>query len=267
MKLFRQLLLVSFAITCLPAFACPEHNSKGLDSKGHHGKSYHCQGGIFQNSTIGALQEGYLNGNMSLQRLSRKGDFGLGTLNELNGKLIALDGQFYRINKDGVTSPLESDAKTPFATVIHFSPDKTLKLPEHLDYEDLQVFLDKEVGANNQMQAIRIDGTFSNLRLQSVSKQDYPYRKLTKINKTVTGTDDHKAEGSLIGYRFPDYMGNLNVAGYSFYFIDNAREIGGQVLGLTSVQGTISVQNTGRFKMLLPGDDDFNQLDLNAAKK
>lgn len=256
MRLYFRFLLPVLLIACQAAFSCPGH-----DHKGHH----HCHGGIFQYSTIGALMEKYLDGGMSFQRLSRKGNFGIGTFNGLDGEMIAVDGVFYQIKQDGKAYQVSDSAQTPFATMIHFAPDKTLKLPKDLSYEDLQQFLMKEAVPGNHFQAIRIEGKFKHLTVRSVPKQNHPYQTLAEITKSDMVTFEHKdIEGTLVGFWFPEYMEQLNVPGYHFHFIDKDRKLGGHVLALTSEQqGSASIHNTRRFKMILPEDDDFNHLDLN----
>ena len=254
MKQYFRFLLPALLIVCQPAFPCPGH-----DHKGHH-----CHGVVFQYSTIGALMENYLDGGMSFQRLSRKGNFGTGTFNGLDGELIAVDGEFFQIRQDGKAYQVSDSAQTPFATMIHFVPDKTLKLPEELSYEALKQFLLEEASPGNQIQAIRIDGKFKNLTVRSVPKQSHPYRALAEIKKTDMVTFEHKdIEGTLVGFRFPQYMGEINIAGYHFHFIDKDRKLGGHVLALDGARGNASVHTTRRFKLILPDDDDFNHLDLN----
>ena len=235
------------------SWACPG------DHKGHHP----CFGGVFQYSNINALLAGYFDGDMSLQRLSRKGNFGLGTLNGLDGELIAVDGTFYQIKADGKAFVLPNNAKTPFAVVTEFAAEQTIKLPENLSYEELQAFLSKQIHKNNHIQAIRIDGRFSTLKVRSIPQQKPPYRTLAEINKTDMVIFNHTdVEGTLVGFRFPPYLNTLNVSGYHFHFIDKERKFGGHVLDLTSTSGQIGLKNTSRFKMVLPQDDQFNQLDL-----
>ena len=256
---FKLLLPLLFLVSSQIVSACPGHERQ----KGHH-----CHGGIFQFSTISALMVKYLDGGMSFQRLSRKGDFGLGTFNGLDGEMIALDGQFFQIKDDGKAYSVSAEAKTPFATVLHFAADKTLRIPQDLSYEGVQQFLTKEASPGNHIQAIRIDGRFKQLTVRSVPKQKHPYRKLAEITKTDMKTFDYKnIEGTLVGFKFPDYMEKLNVTGYHFHFIDKDRKLGGNVLSLISDQANASVQTTRRFKMLLPGDDDFNLLDLNQDQR
>jgi acetolactate decarboxylase len=56
---------------------------------------------LFQASTIGALLDGAYEGDVSFGQLAEHGDLGLGTLNALDGEMIALDGRFYRADVDG----------------------------------------------------------------------------------------------------------------------------------------------------------------------
>ena len=48
---------------------------------------------LFQASTIGALLDGAFEGDLSFAELAEHGDLGLGTLNRLDGEMIALDGE------------------------------------------------------------------------------------------------------------------------------------------------------------------------------
>ena len=254
MKYRLTFLISSLILASQLSWACPG------DHKGHH----QCLGGIFQYSNISALLAGYLDGGMSLQRLSRKGNFGLGTLNGLDGELIAVDGTFYQIKADGKAFILPNDAKTPFAVVTVFAPEQSIKLPEKLNYEELQTFLSNQINKHNHIQAIRIDGRFSTLKVRSIPQQKPPYRTLAEINKTDMVIFNHTdVEGTLVGFRFPSYLSSLNVSDYHFHFIDKDRKFGGHVLDLTSASGQIGLKSTNRFKMVLPQDDQFNQLDLN----
>ena len=56
---------------------------------------------LFQASTIGALLDGAFDGDLSFAELAERGDLGLGTLNHLDGEMVALDGEFFRADVDG----------------------------------------------------------------------------------------------------------------------------------------------------------------------
>ena len=69
---------------------------------------------LFQASTIGALLEGSFEGDVSFAELAKHGDLGLGTLNHLDGEMIAIDGRFYRADVEGNVTELP-DADFVFA--------------------------------------------------------------------------------------------------------------------------------------------------------
>ena len=55
---------------------------------------------VFQSSTINALLKGVYDGDVSFGELKRNGDFGIGTFNALDGKMIGLEGTILS-NKGG----------------------------------------------------------------------------------------------------------------------------------------------------------------------
>ncbi len=59
---------------------------------------------LFQASTVGALLDGAFEGDLSFAELAEHGDLGLGTLNRLDGEMIALDGEFFRADVDGAST-------------------------------------------------------------------------------------------------------------------------------------------------------------------
>src|SRR3954454_20979094 len=75
---------------------------------------------LFQASTIGGLLDGAYDGDVTFAELAEHGDLGLGTLNALDGEMIALDGRFYRADLDGAINRVSPSAKTPFAVVVFF---------------------------------------------------------------------------------------------------------------------------------------------------
>src|SRR3954470_13123484 len=92
---------------------------------------------LFQASTIGALLDGAFDGDLSFAELAEHGDLGLGTLNRLDGEMIALDGEFFRADVDGAVKPISATAKTPFAVVTRFEPELDEQLGGPLSHEQL----------------------------------------------------------------------------------------------------------------------------------
>jgi acetolactate decarboxylase len=83
---------------------------------------------LFQTSTIDVLLEGVYDGEITYEELKRRGDFGIGTFNGLDGEMIGLDGKFYQVKADGGAYLVDDSMKTPFAVVTFFEPDKSVLL-------------------------------------------------------------------------------------------------------------------------------------------
>jgi len=186
---------------------------------------------LFQASTIGALLEGAYDGDLSFAELAEHGDLGLGTLNGLDGEMIALDGGFYRADVDGTVGEVEGTERTPFAVVTRFEPAVDLEIEGPLDHEALLARLDDLIPAGAASCAIRIDGSFELVRARSVPRQSPPYRALTEVVAEQHVFELAEVEGSMLGFRFPDYVEGIEVSGYHLHFISEDRRRGGHVLG------------------------------------
>ena len=90
---------------------------------------------LFQASTIGALLEGAFDGDLSFAELGQHGDLGLGTVNALDGEMIAIDGRFYRADVDGAITELDPEERTPFAVVVDFEPTIEFELAGPVSHE------------------------------------------------------------------------------------------------------------------------------------
>jgi acetolactate decarboxylase len=197
-------------------------------------RSEHQSHVLFQASTIGALLDGAYDGDLSFAELAARGDLGLGTLNGLDGEMIALEGRFYRADVDGAVSEVGPDALTPFAVVTRFEPAIDADLGGPLDHEGLLAKLDELIPAEAPSCAIRLDGRFESVRARSVPRQHPPYRPLTEVVAEQHVFELADVEGTMLGFRFPAYAEGIEVAGYHLHFIDAERRRGGHVLGSRS---------------------------------
>ena len=191
---------------------------------------------LFQVSTIGALLEGVFDGDVTFDEVKRHGDFGIGTFNGLDGEMIGLDGEYYQVRSDGKVYPVDGSAKTPFLSVVFFHAGQSHRLAEELDYKNLQSRLDDLLPTRNLIYAIRIKGTFQDLKVRSVSQQKAPYPTLLEATKNQSVFELQNVPGTMVGFYFPDYMGALNVPGYHFHFISDDKKAGGHVLAGEEVQ-------------------------------
>ena len=204
---------------------------------------------LFQASTIGALLDGAYDGDLSFAELAAHGDLGLGTLNRLDGEMIALDGEFLRADVEGRIHPIAPQAQTPFAVVTRFEPTVDAEVGGPLDHEALLAGLDELVPAGASSCAVRLDGRFDSVRARSVPAQEPPYRPLTEVVAAQNVFELHAVAGTMVGFRFPAYVEGIEVAGYHLHFVSEDRERGGHVLGSRSA---------GRLRVRLDPSDDLH---------
>jgi len=193
----------------------------------HAGREPHV---LFQASTIAALLEGAYEGDLTFAELAEHGDLGLGTLDGLDGEMIALEGRFYRADVDGNVAEVGAEAKTPFAVVTGFTPSVDVEIDEPIEHDDLLAELQRLVPSDAASCAIRIDGRFGRVRARSVPRQTPPYRPLTEVVAEQHVFELSDVTGTMLGFRFPDYAEGIEVSGYHLHFISEDRERGGHVL-------------------------------------
>jgi acetolactate decarboxylase len=186
---------------------------------------------LFQASTIGALLEGAFEGDLSFSELAEHGNLGLGTLNHLDGEMVAIDGAFFRADIDGNLNQVRPDERTPFAVVTDFEPEVEQVLEGGvLSHEELLARIDGLVPAEASTCAIRLDGRFELVRARSVPRQEPPYRPLTEVVAEQHVFELEDVEGTMVGFRFPAYVEGIEVGGYHLHFVDAERRRGGHVL-------------------------------------
>ena len=207
---------------------------------------------LFQTSTIEALLEGNYDGDVSFAELGDRGDFGLGTLDALDGEMVALDGVFYQIKADGRSYSIDGRTRTPFAVVTFFEPGPPHALPTPIDFADLCDRVDGLVGEMAACCAVRVDGIFGRVKTRSVPRQRKPYPPLVEVVDGQPTFELHDVRGSLVGFRFPDHAGGLNVPGYHFHFITDDRTAGGHVLECRLARGELRVDREADLRLELP---------------
>jgi acetolactate decarboxylase len=217
---------------------------------------------LFQASTIGALLEGRYDGDVTFAELAEHGDLGLGTLNGLDGEMIALDGSFFRADVDGRISEIDPSARTPFAVVVAFRPSQELSFGEPADKDALLSDLEERIPAGSGACAIRIDGRFEAVRARSVPRQEPPYRPLAEVVEDQHVFDLGPGDGSIVGFRFPDHGEGVEVAGFHLHYISGDRERGGHVLDFRAAEVTARLDPSSDLHVELPPGVDLSESHL-----
>ena len=249
-KLFRNYLLLFVVLTFS---ACSTKHQK--------------QEVLFQTSTINALLKGDYDGNMTFGQMKQHGNFGLGTVNTLNGEMVGLDGKFYQVKTNGKAYLIGDTMKTPFAEVTFFKADTTVLLDDSIaNYRQLKSYLDKLLPTPNIFYAFRITGRFDYVETRSVPQQHKPYPLLVDVVKNQATFEFHDVEGTMVGFWCPEFMTGINVPGYHIHFITKNRKAGGHMLGCRLHKAKIEIDYLSSFKMDLPKTTTFYNLNLSQQK-
>jgi acetolactate decarboxylase len=220
---------------------------------------------LFQASTIGALLKGAYDGDVSFAQLAEHGDLGLGTLNALDGEMIALDGHFHRADVDGRINEIDPSERTPFAVLTWFAPSIELDLDAGLGHDELLAALDDRLPDGTAACAVRIDGSFELVRARSVPPQRPPYRPLTEVVADQHVFDLADAEGTIVGFGFPDYAEGIEVSGYHLHFISADRTRGGHVLECRPRRARAQIDASTDLHVELPPGIELSAPDLSQA--
>jgi acetolactate decarboxylase len=251
MKIVRRLVVV--AVLALALIGSPVHSTAG--------------GVLFQTSTLPALMNGVYEGDLTFADLAKHGDFGLGTVNGLDGEMIGLEGRFYQIKSDGQAYLVAGTTKTPFAMVTFFRPNKTLWVERPMDYGESERYLDTLLPTKNLLYAIKIEGTFPYLRARSIPRQKKPYPPLIEATQKQTIFEFHNIKGVIVGFRLPDYLKGVNASGYHFHFITADRKAGGHVYEWRLHKARISLEPIDQCYLRLPHNQEFYRTDLTQERQ
>lgn len=217
---------------------------------------------IYQTSTMGALLEGIYEGDVTIRELLRHGDFGLGTFNRLDGEMLVLDGVCYQLRSDGSAVIADPEERTPFAAVTWFRPDRTINISAPCDRGALKSRIDDALESTNLMVAVRVTGQFSTIRTRTVTEQHPPYRSFTVATQDQEEVTFREVEGTLAGFRMPDYEQGISVAGYHSHFIDSDHRHGGHTLDYELVWGTVEIGIRSELHLSLQRTREFLDAEL-----
>ena len=131
-----------------------------------------------------------------------------------------------------------------------------------MTYKKLQQELDKQLPIQNLPYAIRIQSSFPYLQLRSVAKQMPPYPPLGDVVSQQTSFEMRNVKGTLVGFRLPQYLGSVNVAGYHYHFISSDRKVGGHLLDGEFLNPVAEVETLRDWQLALPDHSAFERAAL-----
>ncbi len=209
-------------------------------------------GALYQVSTLQALMQGDYYGAVAVDDLTGFGDTGLGTFDALDGEMVVLDGVAYKAAYDGSITAVPAEELSPFANVAFIGDGEGAESSFTGGYDGLLAALSALVPDQNLPVVFRIAGHYTGVTVRSVPKQQEPYPPLTDVVKNQAVFTRDQAQGVIVGFRFPEYMGDINTTGYHLHFLSDDRTFGGHLLDAASGEISVRYRELSEFNMALP---------------
>lgn len=216
---------------------------------------------IYLCAPVNALVEGVYEERIPYSEIKRHGDFGLGTFDNLDGEMVMLDGGIFQITADGRVHRRDDAALTPFACVTFYQPATHDELVGESSYADFLAWLESLLPSPNIFYAIRIEGTFSYIKVRSVPKQD-SYKPLVEVTKEQPVFEYMDVEGTLAGFFTPSFLSSLSVPGLHLHFLSSDFQNGGHLLECRTNGIRAGVQFIYSVELGLPRSLDYLTLDF-----
>ncbi|KAL1410135.1 hypothetical protein Q8F55_004138 [Vanrija albida] len=225
---------------------------------------------LYQFSVVSALMDGVASTGVPLRQVLAHGSHGLGTFRSMRGELIALDGECWQMRHDGsvraadLTEGSPTEDFSPFAMVTDFAAEASTRAAISAKDGVEGVLARLAPNANNTHVAFRIDGAFKAITVRTAQGQCFPGEGLKDVASRQVTVTLPASRGTVVGFRSPQFLQGVAVAGVHMHYIDEGRTAGGHVLALES-DGEVEVQvaELWRTVMDLPrGDAAFNAAPL-----
>lgn len=173
------------------------------------------------------LLDGGYDGVATLEEALAGGDHGLGTVERLDGELVVVDGEPWRVDWTGRADLLPPSTRTPFVVVSTLDRPRTVRLQD-VDRTGVIAAVEDLVDDPGAIVSVRLEGTFHSVLVRSVPPQDPPYRPYVE----VCATDEVRWErrpfhGVFVGFRFPDLDPGATIPGLHLHGLDRLRTTGG----------------------------------------
>jgi acetolactate decarboxylase len=208
---------------------------------------------IFHYSVLKALDNGVLEGNMKIGDLKKKGDFGLGTFNKMDGEMIILDGVVYRVSPEGKIIQQDDQTLVPYSVVTFYHQDDTMALRAETDYPLLKAYVAARIPSQNLFYAFLIKGEFDYIKCGGANIQEKPYDKsLVQMLSDRPRYEGRNIKGTLVGFWCPAYIGDINTSGFHLHFISDDHTLGGHLMEFKAKSLEIGYDIKSDYKISLP---------------
>lgn len=178
------------------------------------------------------LLDGGFDGVATLGEALAGGDHGLGTVDRLDGELVVVDGEPWRVDWQGVAEIMPLETRTPFVIVSTLDSPRAVRLRD-VTRDGVIAAVEDLVDDPGAVVSVRLEGAFTSVLVRSVPPQDPPYRPYAEVCVTDEVRWTHRPfYGVFVGFRFPDLEAGHGTAaatipGLHLHGLDRLRTTGG----------------------------------------
>lgn len=203
-------------------------------------------------------------GDLTVKELKEKGDVGLGSYNLLDGELVMLDGVPYQITEDAQVKVPDDTTKIVYVNAAFFHKDTSFSVSQVNNYDSLRNRLNEQLPTKNYFYAFKIHGTFQNLKCGGLHRQERPFAKgLDVLIPARPVFEKESVTGTMVGFYCPEFIGQINVAGYHLHFISDDKQFGGHVMEFSGGQKLdVALSKLTRYQFELPETPDYEKVSM-----
>lgn len=217
---------------------------------------------IRQFGTINMLVEGLMDGVFRLDEVVLPDEIGLGTFAAIDGEMVVLEGACYQARFDGTVKAAAEHASTPYVTLGSFEAPRQVECSELVGFDALCCWLDARLSNLNRPSMVRIDGRFRHVKARSVRPQSPPYPGLAAVAEDQVIFEWPLVEGAIVGFRFPEYLQSVQVAGWHLHVLDSEHLRAGHLLELDIEYARATIESAPCIEITLPDDPAFREASL-----
>ncbi len=204
---------------------------------------------MYQTNAFGLLENGSMHKVITVKEMNTLGNMGAGGFEGLNGELIQVDGTVYQVTIDGKVSIPDDNTGVTFMNTVQFNPKWSVSVPGQQNFTELEDEIIRSFPSKNLVYAIRVDGTFSEIKARSIPGQNEPYPPLAAVIANQSVFNFSNTTGTISGFWFPKWMQGTNYAGFHLHYLSEDRTGAGHLLGCEIENGTIFVDPITTFQV------------------
>ena len=205
---------------------------------------------LYQVNSFDILMQGNYDGNWLSDDVLENGDFGIGSFDRLNGEMVLVDGQMFRIHASGEAQQTDTGESACIATLCWFMEDFEFEV-QNLSIEELKQKIKTQLPDTTLFYAIRIEGEFEAITTRSIYPQEKPYRPLPEVLAEEVRRESADVTGTGVGFLAPSHVQGAVWKGFHFHFLSDDHSFGGHIINFVIRNAVVKIDILNQLNLIL----------------